>query len=171
MFGVKRRWFWRKECSGGSFATVLTKPLPVPEHKLQIINSVKLACCVLCYKSHTFILSVQANVLFKRCFCKESFSEKQGIAFLGWEKGQLKRVLNARNGMWIFFFFLYKIIPNVFFPTTDKAYSNHCLKKMNERLPKISNMEKKKILPSRKKRFWLWLKVPLLTDCSSRCNF
>lgn len=57
------------------------------------------------------------------------------------KKDQLKRVLNARNGILIFFF-LCKIIPDVFFPTTDKAYSNHCLRKMNERLPKICTMEK-----------------------------
>lgn len=53
----------RKECSGGSFVIVLTKPLP--EHKLQITHSVKLPCSVLYYKSRIFIASEQANVFFK----------------------------------------------------------------------------------------------------------
>lgn len=110
--------------------------MPVPEQT----NFIKLACSVLCYKSHTFILSVQANVLFKtHVSVKRAFLRNKGKRAWG-TKTQLKGVLNARNGILIFF--LCKIIPNVFFPTTDKAFSNHCLKKMNERLPKICNMEK-----------------------------
>lgn len=51
----------RKECSECSFATVLSQSLTVPEQT----NSVKLPGSILYYKFHTFILSVQENVLFE----------------------------------------------------------------------------------------------------------
>lgn len=122
----------RKECSGCSFATVLSQSLTVPEQA----NSGILACGILYYKIHTFFLSVQANVLYeadvsgKKAFLRNKEKQARGI------KGQLKRVLSARNWVIDFFSHICKIILNVFSPTTDKTYSNHCLKKMNGRLPK-----------------------------------
>lgn len=90
----------RKECSGCSFATVLSQSLTVPEQA----NSGILACGILYYKIHTFILSVQANVLYeadvsgKKAFLRNKEKQARGI------KGQLKRVLSARN--WVIDFFL-----------------------------------------------------------------
>lgn len=77
----------------------MTKPLPVPEQ----INSVKLACSVLYYKSHTFILSAQTNVLFKTdVSVKRAFLRNK--EYHVWrKKGRLKRVLNSKNGILIFF--------------------------------------------------------------------
>lgn len=42
------------------------------------------------------------------------------------------------------------MVLNVFYPATDNAYSNHCLKKMNGRLPKKTNMENRFFLQGRK---------------------
>lgn len=111
----------RKGCSGCSFAAALSQSLTVPEQT----NSVRLVCSTLYYKIHTFILSVQVNVLFeadvsgKKAFLRNKEKQAWGI------KGQLKRVPSARNGILIFFLIYVKIILNVFSPTTDKAYSNH----------------------------------------------
>lgn len=85
--------------------------------------------------------SVQANVLFEADVSrKKAFLRNKGKQIWG-IKGQLKRGLSARHGILIFAY-LCKIILNVFSSTTDKAYSNHRLKKMNGRLPKSCNMEK-----------------------------
>lgn len=134
--GEKRRWYLRKVCSGCPFATVLSQSLTKEQ-----TNSVKLTCSMQYYKICICSWSVQANVLFEADVSrKKAFLRNKGKQIWG-IKGQLKSSLSARHGILIFAY-LCKIILNVFFSTTDKAYSNHCLKKMNGRLPKSCNMEK-----------------------------
>lgn len=83
------------------------------------------------------------------------FSEKEGKVGL-----ENKRSAKESSECWEwdidFFFFpffppyLCKIILNVFSPATDKAYSDHCLKKMNRSYQKRCNTENRFFLLGRK---------------------
>lgn len=56
------------------------------------------------YKMHTSMLSVEANVIFEAdASGKKAFLRNEGKEQIWGIKGQLKRVLSARNGILISF--------------------------------------------------------------------